>query len=343
MNQLEVNYRNLLNTTYLFGYKRFDMEQLDDDHVRGDNETFSNDTRIDIISLFKGFYCLQMLEAMGTPDEFLRSHVRWKNDFEHLKNWYYKTMARMIYDYSVLSCFGELRHGNSQCEKTIDAPWFWEHRGGNREELVRNPDIPYTAQSIIHMSDLLFNHYDWNGGYGGSAWGAIADAQKLYIKGQEAVYIDHCVDLEHNNGSYFNKDLIFWISTEHGSLHSYLDFKYSAEMEELLMRVNIREIQELILRANALGIIPTLSKYFHFESDSHVSLPCSVSNGLHRFFPKPPLTMYNSMGIIETMKLYHPYQFGKEILTSRDICTSDEWGNSEEEEEDYYDNRRRDA
>ena len=337
---IERNIAQVQTTNYLFSDKHFDMEDVTREKDSPDRFFSETDVRIDIITLFKGFYNLQMLEATATTDEFLGSHIRWREDFNHFRLWFYKAFAQMIYDYSVLSCFGELRHTNSQCEETIATEYFWNNARNSRDSFVRNQNIPYSAKSIIHISDILFNHYEWNSGYGGEAWGKIALAQNLYIKGQEAVYIDHCVDLAHNNGSYFDKGMIFYLNEDRGSLMNYLDFKYTAKPEELFMTCPIREIQELIIRANMLGIIPTLSKYFHFKNSTHVLNMYSPCNNLHIFFPKPQnVRMHSDLGTIDIVKLYNPYKFGRELLTRKDITESSEFKN----EEEYYRERRRDA
>lgn len=325
MTQLEENLKILSKTSYLFAYKNFDMGG--NDPLPKSYEHHPNDVMLDIITLFKGFYALQMLEACATPDEFLASHARWKEDFNHFKTWYYNTLAQMIYDYSVLSCFGELRHTHEQCECTINHSYFFERTSCARSEFVKDMNIPFTAKSIIHIAKILFGECCWSNGYGGDKWCDIANAQDLYVKGQEAVYIDHCVDLEHNNGTYFNKELIFFVDSYYGGLHDYLDFKYEAKPEELYMTCTIRPIQELILRANNLGIITPLSKYFHFYSDERNKIHryCSHSY-LHTFFPRPlKSNQYEDMSVVDVMKLYNPYHFGREILTSRNIIRSATW------------------
>ena len=65
---------------------------------------------------------------------------------------------------------------------------------------------------FVQVTMKVFNHTIlWSSQYGGTAWGAICDGWLHLNKvdpndyNKAAVYIDHLYDLEHNNGTVFNK------------------------------------------------------------------------------------------------------------------------------------------
>lgn len=66
-----------------------------------------------------------------------------------------------------------------------------------------------TDEEWAKLAKWLFYNVEWNGSYGGKAWGGIADGW-LHLNNAKAAnkiitYIDHVYDLQHNTGSVFTK------------------------------------------------------------------------------------------------------------------------------------------
>lgn len=338
----EKNLEVLKNTSYVFSQKGFDRETIRVPQNESEARPFQNDIQVNLVTLLKGFYALQMLEATSDVDSSIHSHNRWWNDFKSLRDFYYERLALMIYDYSVLALFGEMRHGRYKCHMYVDTDYFDKYGSGPRSNFTRGNKIPYSASSIVSISKKLFR-YGWQSGYGGEAWGKIADAQDLYIKGQEAIYIDHCVDLQHNGGYYFNKELIFHMD---GDLANYLDTKFKGDRDEIFHLCPVREIQDLIIRANNLGIITPLEELFYFSIPWEVYREGHMCNKSYHMFFGDETSYFHSWMIMDFLKNYNPYQFGKIPLTKHDLQENsriDEDGYRIKRRDDYYDERRRDA
>jgi hypothetical protein len=95
----------------------------------------------------------------------------------------------------------------------------------------------YSQIDIVRLADHAFNDFKWISGYGGKAWGQVAKAWlRLYDAktfGDKVVAIDHIFDLEHNNGTIFDK------------LPEYYKFGYDWIHETLEKKKNIESLWEM--------------------------------------------------------------------------------------------------
>lgn len=214
----------------------------------------------EITGCVREFYCLQAVELLARADEFLRSHERWVRDFQEYKQRYTENLANAMLDYSVLVCFGEMRHGAQYCSMyNPSVPYARE-----RDESYRSA-IRFTPDSILDSAYSLFTEGEWESGYGGAAWALIAEVALNRLRQKEGwcineVFIDRCVDLSHNGSIYFDKTEtgIFWLMDE-TSYKAFLYRKRYSPPEVLLGSEIVSEtLSQLIKRAICLKIIPDI-------------------------------------------------------------------------------------
>lgn len=129
--------------------------------------------------------------------------------------------ATRLYAYLLAICTREMRHehGNSsmwqKCSEQYGAATAQflqtgSGEGGILKNLFHNaPDVP-----LGHYTQALtlgFNHGSFSGGFGGKAWGNVAQVLEDYVKGEISaeVMMDLGWALCHNNGPIFNKGMLY--------------------------------------------------------------------------------------------------------------------------------------
>ena len=138
-------------------------------------------------------------------------------------------------------------------------------------EQVYSDCFRWSAESILEAGVQLFDPdvVRWSSAYGGKKWWNIAKAGTMRHKLDAVVFIDHCVDLSHNNSVYFDKGAgMFAMLTGTSAYKEYLDKKRIIEPIMLLGEPVGALLVALIERAFALGILdrrtvllhPTVSK-----------------------------------------------------------------------------------
>ena len=214
----------------------------------------------EITGCVREFYCLQAVELLARADKFLRSHERWVRDFQEYKQRYTENLANAMLDYSVLVCFGEMRHGAQYCSRyNPNVPYARE-----RDESYRSA-IQFTPDSILDSAYSLFTEGEWDISYGGAAWALIAEVALNRLRQKDVwcideVFIDRCVDLSHNGSIYFDKTEtgIFWLMNE--TYYKAFLYRKRYSPPEVLLRSEIvsETLSKLIKRAICLKIIPDI-------------------------------------------------------------------------------------
>lgn len=147
------------------------------------------------------FYYLEALKAK--PPAFgSKPQEKLYNDVCKTYDKLVPTLARALYHYLFLACFGEARHARSQADA-----WYNDMPiGGDRDEAYGEA-LNYEPEGTLKALDKTFNSYSWNGsGYGGGSWGKIVTGAMYYGEWKDSLFIDHVVDLEHHGGNCFDKD-----------------------------------------------------------------------------------------------------------------------------------------
>ena len=215
--------------------------------------TSQTGARIAIIDAVKEFYALEIISAVSKVNEMRHSHAKWQEDFSAFKADYTERFAAAIYDYTALVVAGEMRHANARACCKIQG--FSE--GGDRDGVMREA-LVYTSESILRAGAEIFDdQYSWESGYGGEKWQVIAKAGLLYGRFAHEVFIDHCVDLSHNNSVYFDKGAGIFRLTDTDAYNAFLDIKRNGSVMDVCNSVrNVGpRLFNLIIRARNLGII----------------------------------------------------------------------------------------
>lgn len=221
--------------------------------------TYCEQNAMNILALARSFYVVQALEAATLNaakfEPFRHSHARFQNDFTLYKNWFIKKLARAMHDYTTTVVAGELRHCKGQARiapKNIQ-PW----RARSRSQVFSDAHTQYSATSILDAGVYYFNPQNnrWSAGFGGAKWMQIAKAGLYFGNLPDAVFIDHCVDLSHNNSVYFDKGAGIFTLSSGSEYKEFLDFKYTAPLEDVLGLPTGKELAKLVERAENIGII----------------------------------------------------------------------------------------
>lgn len=177
----------------------------------------------------RDFYILEGMKIFVSQHmtSFRPSHEKLLDDIIEYQNKFCSSFANAIYDYIIKIVAGELRHGYEYCEEYFTE--FDRKFGGSteRDEVYQNINKDFTPHSILEGGTYLFSK-SWEENYGGEKWLMIAKAGKMYKKIPDLAFIDHCVDLSHNNSVFFDKGAeIFFIGNKK-MYNRMLNYKFNA-------------------------------------------------------------------------------------------------------------------
>jgi len=171
--------------------------------------------------------------------------------------------ARAFRDYIALSCAAEARHGKERADR------YWEDWPATGDRSYAWCEArQYDPQGIVRHAEALFAGASWQQGFGGESWARIARAGQLYGRVPDDVFLDHVVDLSHNNGLYLDKGIIFFLPTVARYLQV-LDRKQNGSLltsdRALFLYKSLRGIVEECLRFREL--VPSFQTVF-FPDDT---------------------------------------------------------------------------
>jgi len=212
-------------------------------------------TECNMLYAVEEFYSFEALLASAQVEEFRHSHAKWKEDFELLRTSYNQNLANIIFDYTVMVVASEMRYGHIKASHYF--PHYYAMCGRNQ---VFCSCTEYSAKSILDAGLLLFGpSVEWESSFGGAPWHMIAKAGGYKGNIPDSVFIDHCVDLTHNNAIYYNKSgtgIIKALKDDTlAAYEGFLDLKRNCPPEELLLHSFGAQVNRLISRAITLGII----------------------------------------------------------------------------------------
>lgn len=102
-------------------------------------------------------------------------------------------IARNIFDYLLLACWGEMRHASTE--------------GLSRKSTYKK-GIDFDPIYSLPVLATAFRTLHWGSGYGGTVWAKIVEAASIYLTFNPILFLDHAVDLSHHGGLVFNKGII---------------------------------------------------------------------------------------------------------------------------------------
>lgn len=233
------------------------------------------------------FYIIEALLVLVlkryTP--FRHSHEKFINDLLEFREKFNDKLAAIIFDYTVKACAGELRYCEERSMRYLS---YYEYDEKSSRRKIYREIIGYTPSSILQASLELFNpeKNEWDYCFGGKPWYLIAKAATLYKKVPNVIFIDHCVDLTHNGGVYFNKSNdIFHLEISNSEYINILNKKSRMKPIDFIYRhVNRFSkdtiIAQLLGRATVLNFIPNISNCFSDSKtiDEERMLNCVLPN-----------------------------------------------------------------
>jgi hypothetical protein len=135
-------------------------------------------------------------------------------------------LAAAFRDYCAIECWDELLHARYACEVYYPSA------------LHKSQRLSCTPESILKATyDIFEKNWEDDESYGGSSWLEIAKAGLMYNKVPDTVFIDHCVDLSHNDGLFLDKHSIF---TNEFNDDLYMDFL------SIKSKGNVKQIYEFL-------------------------------------------------------------------------------------------------
>ena len=307
---------------------------------------------VNIEAVCKEFYALQAVEAIMHTQYGRHSHERWTQDFYEYKESFESKIAEMFRDYLALIVLGELRHSNQYSEKGMEFEFIDFNQKINRERCFIERRM-FTKESTFRCGMKFFNelYNGWHESYGGTPWYNIAKAGLMYGKESNAVFIDHCFDLEHNGGCIFNKHAFLFDGPN--DILTFLDLKRNAmNTYRIIRHAQSKTLHKLIQRAFNLGILEyDYSRYFQYISDSEAVFRFAVPDELFSFsisenvyvnqFYEENQRLMNTnkwYTLEELLDLYHPFPWGdKDMLQEATIFNT---GKKYENGENIYRYRR---
>lgn len=193
-------------------------------------------------------------------------------------------LDEFLYTYLCAATAGELRHAAHKASGDHAAKLDrWRITSGgkafNRAETQKRFLTGLTraeSREYLGTATEVFGKHSWGGGYGGSAWAAIADTglQRAEGKLDPVSFIDRVFDLKHNNGPMFDKNSI----VNQTSIQHFLNAKFSATTDadwREWFRWTTKPLYGLVLLAQGLGL----------WNDKKVLAPASSLNLLAEFGP----------------------------------------------------------
>lgn len=214
---------------------------------------------LNIHYLVQEFYAIEAITAMlavkrnNRFEPMRHSHSRWYRDFTDFRNEYIKQFASVIYDYTAMVVAAELRHCRDKASYFING----YYGSDMSRDSVYHGCTEYNAHDILQAGIRMFDTklVEWDRGYGGDKWYQIAKAGLMKGKVSDCVFIDHCVDLSHNNSVYFDKGAgIFYLECR-GWYQTLLNLKFSCKPQVLLHEKLGYAFRRLLWRANNLSVI----------------------------------------------------------------------------------------
>lgn len=216
--------------------------------------------RVDINHVVGIFYSLELLYSLTLKNytPFMPSHEKLLDDIKKYRNIWIKKLAQIIYDYIVVVVGAELRHSYG-CSEYYHPKFFG---GGWLKNMSRNEcfeNRTFAPDSILRLGENLFdkNKNSWRSGFGGEKWCNIAKAGLMHGETPDVIFIDHAVDLSHNNSVFFDKGggIVYCYIEEYKEM---LDRKFHmVDFFNLLAFINRYEkldsnLMELVKRYNVL-------------------------------------------------------------------------------------------
>ena len=234
---------------------------------------FKKPPEAEAIDFYLGQHVMALIQQKFSPDSVLpKAEAEFVNDYYSCMN---RSAIRMFY-YLLCICTREARHNSGKVYAHIDLNYgaacrsfLVRIKGSNSSTAVERlfsdgfSEVSATLGQWALTTQYVFYNGKFSSGYGGPAWGAIADVLVGFVFGKlsPVMMLDTAFTLAHNNGPIFNKGLVF---QKYGSgFKELLDIQAAGQIPNLLNEPNSEHgcyvshrAREWLSFAVATGLIP---------------------------------------------------------------------------------------
>lgn len=226
---------------------------------------------VEAIFCAREYYTIDALSLIvGQKTQFgLKSHEKLMEDVLAYKTALAGKLAEMLWDYTALAVFGEMRHATGRCSHYNPAI-----TGGNRASAYEEAK-KYDPMSILKAGMALFDpkKTSWESSFGGAAWYRIAKCVSKRPIINDGVFCDMCFDLSHNSGVYLNKKEANIFTMFCAGYTTLLNFKRDEHdierVVKLLYQYATKTLKKLVDRAVVLKMIDKQYSLYYFGSTSY--------------------------------------------------------------------------
>lgn len=165
--------------------------------------------------LVANFYAINLLKGLMILSPLIdaKSYQKLWQDLVEYEERYNKQLALMFYEHTVLAVQCELRHCKKMSEYFIPN-FFGDGWYKNFNDKRCYACHEFEPKSILKAGSWLFNEDNnywfvnsWGEcNYGGDMWEIISSGGLKYVQMPDSVFIDHMVDLQHNNALFMLKE-----------------------------------------------------------------------------------------------------------------------------------------
>lgn len=157
-------------------------------------------------------------------------HRKLYSKFKEYKEIFTSKLKHRLFDYITLVCAGEARHAKSKCARLIKG---FDIRPNKGRTATWDVATQYDPMEILQACNEVFS-YKWSCGFGGDKWKDIADHGLKVNTEDTVVWIDHCFDLEHNGGTFFDKEAGMFSNNGSSELKRILDYKLELQPTKII-------------------------------------------------------------------------------------------------------------
>lgn len=294
--------------------------------------TSINDNRgtnaYDCASTFYGLEALKVqVQFHKNYSVFLKSNSKLLEDIIEYQKTLAEHLAKMLYDYSVITCYGELRHCAKTSQVRYKGAGLPANSGGRNSAYEKS--LNYSPTQILELCIEAFDPSNkWSSSYGGEKWQAIAKHAIRYGKIDNLIFCDTAFSLSHNCSPFLNKieSNIFYIN-DTDKYVNLLDTKFSESLLNTLSYIvcNVKRIdltfKNLIIRAYNLGFIPYnasgLSRY-NISFIKTIDLPLLLKTNyrplVYQHKKMSPKKLHSWCNTLKEQKFYDKLEIGMHVM-----------------------------
>ena len=200
----------------------------------------SHDNGFDLLNFTENFYFAEAVRARLPQLPPRPSVDRARNILNEWDEWIRDIVAPIFKSYIAYAVFGEQRHGAylkfAHSEKI----------NPSRQECYQEIN-KYDPLTIYKLTEYMFKvNNNFGGSFGGKKWAQISKAALWFNNTAPSVAIDHCLDLQHNNGSALNKH------TGHFNVANWEKYKLALDYKQSSSNV-AAEVRDAYIKVEATG------------------------------------------------------------------------------------------